>query len=71
MQANFIKKRKKTKLKAKVMKSIEKTAERLKVDNLKKLEKENEIDKRRKSYEKFDIFICFLIYFAAQIGRNI
>ena len=52
MQANFIKKRKKTKLKAKVMKSIEKTAERLKV-------------------EKFDIFICFLIYFAAQIGRNI
>ena len=49
MQANFIKKRKKTKLKAKVMKSIEKTAERLKVD----------------------IFICFLIYFAAQIGRNI
>jgi hypothetical protein len=42
MQANFIKKRKKTKLKAKVMKSIEKTAERLKVDNLKKLENENE-----------------------------
>ena len=69
MQANFIKKRKKTKLKAKVMKSIEKTAERLKVDNLKKLENEN--DKRRKSYEKFDIFISFLIYFAAQIGRNI
>ena len=69
MQANIIKKRKKTKQKAKVMKSIEKTAERLKVDNLKKLENEN--DKRRKSYEKFDIFICFLIYFAAQIGRNI
>lgn len=69
MQANFIKKRKKTKLKAKVMKSIEKTAERLKVDNLKKLENEN--DKRRKSYEKFVIFICFLIYFAAQIGRNL
>jgi len=57
MQANFIKKRKKTKLKAKVMKSIEKTAERLKVDNLKKLENEN--DKRRKSYEKFVIFIFF------------
>ena len=51
------------------MKSIEKTAERLKVDNLKKLENEN--DKRRKSYEKFVIFICFLIYFAAQIGRNL
>lgn len=49
------------------MKSIEKAAERLKVDNLKKLENEN--DKRRKSYEKFVIFICFLIYFAAQIGR--
>ena len=42
MQANFIKKRKKTKLKATVMKSIEKTAERLKVDNLKNLENENE-----------------------------
>lgn len=49
------------------MKSIEKTAERLKVDNLKNLESEN--DKRRKSYEKFVIFICFLIYFAAQLGR--
>ena len=69
MQANFIKKRKKKKRKAKVNKSIWKNAVTLEVDKLKKIL--NQKHKRRKSYEKFDIFICFLIYFAAQIGRNI